>query len=153
MRSHGRLPEPRTRSADGCARPCDRCAASCATSGSLLVPVATSGSFDWTARANGVYYFKCDVGSHCTAGGARAPGRRACQAASARQIRPGRRLALAPQRRGAGALRRRRRAQPTGPHPLPHATAGNMVLPVTVTGCTTRRTAEGAVSSTFTRGL
>jgi hypothetical protein len=108
----------------------------------LLVPIATSGNYDWTARANGAYYFKCDVGSHCTAGGAQCPGDQV----------PAWFVARMPAHASTEAPHQCRRALPTRP-PSPPSAAGNMVLPVTVTGCTTTRTADVAVSAAFTRGL
>ena len=68
-------------------------AGGCNSYGALVSPVANRGNYTWTATANGSWWFKCDVGSHCT--------------------------------------------------------AGNMVLPVTVTGCPAAKKAAETVSAAF----
>jgi hypothetical protein len=43
-------------------------AAGCLSFGQELLPPRNVGNFTWPATANGSYFFKCNVGAHCTAG-------------------------------------------------------------------------------------
>jgi hypothetical protein len=43
-------------------------AGGCETTGTQLVPPKSSGNFTWSPTSNGSFYFKCNVGAHCTSG-------------------------------------------------------------------------------------